>query len=387
MHRIRVAILCDFAEDQWRSMDLIADILHRRLSIDFASEFNVTKVRPRFTRLADSLPLLGRMWTTRAVERFINRFVRYPRWLSRHRQEFDVFHIIDHSYSQLTRVVPCGRTLITCHDLDAFRSVLSPSELCRPFVIRLLARNVLNQFRRAARIACVSNATRDLILQHGLISPERLAVVPNGVDPAYCAASNPAADREAARLLGGDGQDQLELLHVGSTIPRKRIDVLLQIFSEVRREFPPLRLVHAGGEFTPFQRRMIAALRLDDSVRVVPFVSADLLAAIYRRAALLLLPSESEGFGLPVIEAMACGTPVIASDLPALREVGGIATTYRHNCDVTAWAEAISELLREKMSRPERWTARCLASRLQAARFDWADSVAKTAEIYREIAQ
>lgn len=387
MRRIRVAILCDFAEDQWRSMDLIADILHERLRVDFANDFSVTKVRPTFVRLAGSLPLLGRMWTARAFERFVNRFVHYPRWLSRHRHEFDVFHIIDHSYSQLARFVPCARTLITCHDLDAFRCVLNPKELRRPLMVRLLARGVLNQFRRAARVSCVSHATRDLILQYGLVSPERLAVVPNGVDPAYSVASNPVADREAVRLLGGGGQEQIELLHVGSTIPRKRIDVLLRIFCEVRREFPSARLVHAGGELTAFQRRMIGALELDDAVRVVPFISADLLAAIYRRAALLLLPSESEGFGLPVIEAMACGTPVIASDLPALREVGGIATTYRHNSDVAAWTGAISELLQEKMSCGDRWNARRLAGLRQAARFDWADSVAKTADIYREIAQ
>jgi hypothetical protein len=95
--------------------------------------------------------------------------------------------------------------------------------------------------------------------------------------------------------------------------------VLLELFSAARRKAPFLRLVRVGDTFTASQERLIARLKLSDHVTVLPFVERRVLAAIYRRAALLLQPSEREGFGLPVAEAQACGTAVVASDLPALR--------------------------------------------------------------------
>ena len=88
---------------------------------------------------------------------------------------------------------------------------------------------------------------------------------------------------------------------------------------------PDVRLVRVGGPFTAAQDARIDALGLRRHIRVLPFVERPVLAALYRRAALVLLPSEREGFGLPVVEALACGTPIVASDLPVLREVGGTA--------------------------------------------------------------
>ena len=112
------------------------------------------------------------------------------------------------------------------------------------------------------------------------------------------------------------------MLHVGSTIARKRIDTLLRVFAGIRRARPDARLVRVGGPFTAEQRALVRELQLEDAIVVLPFLDRSTLAAVYRQSAVLLLPSEREGFGLPVLEALACGTPVIASDIEALREVG-----------------------------------------------------------------
>jgi glycosyltransferase involved in cell wall biosynthesis len=120
-------------------------------------------------------------------------------------------------------------------------------------------------------------------------------------------------------------------------------------------------------------------------VTVLPFVDRRVLAALYRRATMLLQPSEREGFGLPVAEAMASGTPVVASRIPALVEVGGRAATYCPVGDVRAWVAAISELLDERMASSTDWRARCSASLVQARRFSWREHARRMTDLYRDL--
>jgi glycosyltransferase involved in cell wall biosynthesis len=193
-------------------------------------------------------------------------------------------------------------------------------------------------------------------------------------------------DAEIESRLGSASADRVEILHVGSTIPRKRVDVLLRTFAAVREQWPTARLVRVGGAFTGEQRRLVEALAAQDSIVVMPFLDMAALAAVYRRAALLLLPSEREGFGFPVLEAMACGTPVAASDIPALRESGGQAATYCPVADVAAWTSAITRLLRERQEDPARWSERRARGIAQAAKFTWAESARRFVALYQEVA-
>src|SRR5262249_37885404 len=156
----------------------------------------------------------------------------------------------------------------------------------------------------------------------------------------------PLADAEAARLLGpADPAAPPLLLHVGTNIPRKRVDVLLDVAAAVRRSLPGARLVKVGGALPPDLARRAESLGLAGGVVELPFLDWPTLAAVYRRASLVLLPSEAEGFGLPAAEALACGVPMLASDLPALREVGGDVPVYRPVGDVASWAAAALTLL------------------------------------------
>src|SRR2546422_11062585 len=107
------------------------------------------------------------------------------------------------------------------------------------------------------------------------------------------------------------------------------------------------------------------------------------ISAVYRRAALVLQTSEAEGFGLPVIEAMACGTPVLASDIPALREVGGSSAMYCPVGEIAAWAESVVALLRERDREPESWCARRAAGINQAQKFNWAEDAKKMVGVFQ----
>src|SRR5439155_3707275 len=215
-----------------------------------------------------------------------NRLWDYPRWLETQRDRFDLFHVVDHSYAQLVHHLPADRTVVTCHDLDAFRSLLDHVREKRSFAFRAMTKRILGGLQKAARITCPSVATKDEILAHGLVDPERISVISNGVHPSCSPKPDPVADREAARLLGGCGPH--DMLHVGTTVPRKRIDVLLETLADVRRQISDARLIRVGGHFTADQAALARRLRITDSIVVLPRLERSVLASVYRHAGLSL---------------------------------------------------------------------------------------------------
>ncbi|PWT99361.1 MAG: glycosyltransferase family 1 protein [Terriglobia bacterium] len=382
--RVRLALICDLVEEGWPSMDLVGDMLFRYLSQDFEGELVTSQLRPIMRRRLSHLPMLSR--TALNFDRLMNRMVDYPRWLRQRSGEFDLFHIVDHSYAHLALELVPGRTIVTCHDLNTFRCLLEPQQEKRSAWFRAMAGRILDGMRRCARVVCVSAAIKDEILRRDLVSPDRLVVVHNGAHPSCSPEPDLHADETAARLLRRNGgRLPSYLLHVGSVVPRKRIDVLLHIFAEVRKAFPDIRLVRVGGPFTEQQFELAGRLGLTDAIDVLPFLQRDVLAAVYRRASVLLQPSEAEGFGLPVVEALACGCPVIASDLPVFREVGGGAIRFGPVGDITNWAEIAIRILHSQVKTPEVYEReRCLGIR-HAARFTWNNTAANLAGIYREV--
>src|SRR2546421_3030574 len=376
----RVAVVCDFREENWPSMDLVADMLVSHLQKDHSDLFAVTRICPPMRRrFAGSQKARGKRFN---ADRFVNRFWDYPKLAKQISKQFDLFHVVDHSYGQLLHRLPAERTIITCHDLDTFQCLLVPQQEPRSLLFRGMMNRTLSGFRRAAWVTCDSVATRAQLLAHNLIPADRAVVVPNGVHPLCSPEPNPLADTKAVKMIGPGVENQIDLLHVGSTIPRKRIDVLLEVFATVRNVFPNARLLRVGGEFSAEQNRLLTKLNLDESVTVLPKVDRSVLAALYRRAALVLLPSEREGFGLPAVEAMACGTPVVASDLDVLREVGGDAAHYCPVGEVTTWSEKVIELLHLKCRDEAAWCKLKSAGIQQAAKFTWAEYATRMANLY-----
>jgi glycosyltransferase involved in cell wall biosynthesis len=218
--------------------------------------------------------------------------------------------------------------------------------------------------RRAARILAVSERTkRDLVELYGV--PEaRIVVTPNGVDPEFTP-SGPAHDGPPYALF------------VGALGRRKNPVAAIEALPLVDAE---LRLVLAGpdkggGEAA---RAAIARHGLDGRVELAGYVPKQELAALYRGAACLVLPSRYEGFGLPVLEAMASGTPVVATAAGALGEVAGDAAILVEEPDPVALAGAIERALadRERLVR---------AGLARARAFSWRATAERTAAVYREL--
>ena len=174
-------------------------------------------------------------------------------------------------------------------------------------------------------------------------------------------------------------------MHVGTNIARKRIDVLLNVFAEIRRAIPGARLLKAGGALPPDFARLAVALGVADAIVTLPYLDRATLAAVYRRAALVLQPSEAEGFGLPAAEALACGVPLLASDLPTLREVGGDAPVYRPVGDIPAWTAAALSLLADRQANSDAWHSRRAAGLARVRLFSWPAHADRLAEIYGEV--
>jgi glycosyltransferase involved in cell wall biosynthesis len=381
----RIAVLCDLLEEQWPSMDLVGEMLSEHLTQLYSPSTVITQLRPPMNRRISTSSGSRSHGAAFTADRLINRFWDYPRWLRSKRDEFDVFHLADHSYSQLVHELPSNRVVITCHDLDTFRCILQPELEPRSPLFRAMAQRILEGFSKAARIICVSQRIYDQVVEHNLAPSSRLTVIHNGVHPSCNAEPHPIADVEATRLLGPIDESTPLLLHVGSVVPRKRIDVLLTVFEAVRRLHPNTRLIRVGGQFTSEQHRLMEYLGLTECTTVLPFLNRETLAAVYRRAAVVVQTSEREGFGLPVAEAMSCGVPVIASDIPVLREVGGKAAVYCPVSDLQAWTDAIVSLLEERnicRDRLARRREKCLA---HAAKFSWRDHAEKVFTIYQEL--
>jgi glycosyltransferase involved in cell wall biosynthesis len=381
--KMRVAVIADFLEEQWPSMDCVAESLANCLAADARGTLSAELVRPRFIGL--SLSQVTHSVGAFTGVRLFNRFAVYPSWIARNRDRFDLFHITDHSYSHLINHLPENRCIVTCHDLDTFKCMLEPHLEPRSTAFRAMTGRILDGFRRAHRVICVSSSTRDQILHYSLVPPNRLAVIQNGVAPAFSPAPDPESDAQIAAMLERRADGGIEILQVGSAIKRKRIDLLLEIFAALRSRLPGVHLIRAGGPMSNELRARAEQLGVAGAIIELPMLKRRVLAAAYRRATCVLLPSDSEGFGLPVLEAMACGTPVIVSDLAVLREVGGGAAYYCPIGDIDAWVETILRVAAQSAERGQLASDQRKRLIEQASKFSWTENAARTADIYREM--
>ena len=357
----RLGVICDLAEEQWASMDLVAEML--MLNAPQHPNLIAQSICPPFKfRFCNALAPSGGLRFN--IDRFLNRWADYPRFLARRVKDFDCFHICDHSYAHLAFSLPRQRTGVFCHDLNAFRSLLYPELENRPLWFRTMARRTLRGLQRASVVFYTTDVVKQEILAAGLRDEQSLVKAPYGISPEY---TEQPEDRPP-EIPGLDTiGDRPFLLHVGMCAPRKRIDVLLDVYAAVLRMVPDLWLVQVGGEWTPAQRAQIQRLGIAKSILQLGRQNRKVVGDFYRRASLVLMPSENEGFGLPVIEAIACGAPLVASDIPVLREVGEQYAVYCRLADIDHWSETIVNILRGIHPLPN------LEDRLRHARkFTWA---------------
>jgi len=283
---------------------------------------------------------------------YVDKWILFPfslrRVIKKRRREFGDnihYHICDHSNAPYLAYLPKNRTGITCHDVLAIRGALGyPEAYCaasRTGVV--FQRWILKHLRNADHIACVSCLTlRHLHEIAGVNIPKVGWIV---VHNAFNAEFGKIERDEAVQILKQNRVviPQPFLLHVGSNLPRKNRRMLLQMVKLESLPWPG-HICFAGEPVDALLSEQARALGILDRVHSVSKPNHKSLCALYSLAHAFVFPSFSEGFGWPLIEAQACGTPVIASNLEPLPEVSGGAVIHANPHDVQSFASALPAL-------------------------------------------
>lgn len=280
---------------------------------------------------------------------YIDKLLLSPPLLRAAARRADIVHVCDHSNSMYIPSSSAVPYVVTCHDLLAVRGALGEIEDCAASATgQLLQRAIRSGLGRARAIACVSTATQLDVerLVHGFKGPIRR--VPNALHHDYRRLDAETVGRRLARL-GGLRDTNAYVLHVGSNQRRKNRECTLRAVAGIKSSWPG-KLVLAGPPLTPELHSLAAELGITD--RLVAVVRPDNaeLEALYNGALATLFPSRYEGFGWPILEAQACGCPVICSDREPMREVAAGAAILCDPDDFAAFGRAVLEL----SSRPDR---------------------------------
>lgn len=352
---MRVALYRPFP-DAWRqSMRVYADQLHVHLRRLADGADTVTLVSLPGARLSPP----ARYW---------DQYVRYQ-WMAR-RTAADVHHILDHGYAHLAAAMPAGRIVVTFHDAVPIRSGLASFGTRRALEI-----GMRSAAAKGARFIAVSEASKRDAMELFGVPESSLTIVAQGVDPRF----RPSTGREALRHSLGLAKPAV--LIVGHTQTYMNVEGALRAAAAARASVD-LEVVKIGAPLTVEQGALAEAEGLRGHVRELGIIDDERLAEWYAAAdALLYLPVLS-GFGLPVLEAMASGLPVVTSNTGGVAEVAGSAASVVDPRDAVAAGGALAAILSDDARR----TTLAQRGLARAHEFSWRQTAERTLAVYRGVA-
>lgn len=254
------------------------------------------------------------------AQKSYERFWRFPKNVQQ--ESADIFHIIDHSDAHIVRWLrKTGRpVVVTCHDLI---NILYPENLQGsvrlPIVSDRLGRYSIQGMEYADAIVAVSSETAKNIDRVLNIEPDRVTIIPNAVESVFHPL--PKKQSQAFRHQLNVPSDTFCLLNVGGNHPRKNLIAILKALNIIKQRGLSVQFWKISDDFTDEDKRFIQTHELEDSIKYLGYLDKPTLVQAYNGADVLIAPSFHEGFGITLLEAMACGTPVITSNVSAMPEV------------------------------------------------------------------
>ena len=352
----------------------IRNILVELSRLDRENEY-VVLCRPDDVDAGDVLGRNFRMVPEAAPTYSLAEQYRIPMALAR-----EAVQMVHEPHYILPPLIRC-RSVVTIHDcIHLMFPQYLPGRLAHVYA----KGSMWSAARKADRILTVSEASKRDILRFFDVPAEKVSVIYNAIDERFLA----AADPERMDLVRQRYQlDHPFVLYVGNIKPHKNIERLIDAFGRARTRGCPddVKLVIIGDEISkyPALRQSVHKHKLDKHVRFLGFQPMETLAAFYRLARAFVFPSLYEGFGLPPLEAMACGTPVVTSNVSSLPEVAGGAALLVDPYDSEAIAAGICQALNDDSLREEL----IRRGHERARSFSWAQSVRKIHDIYLQVAQ
>jgi glycosyltransferase involved in cell wall biosynthesis len=277
--------------------------------------------------------------------------------------------------------------VVTVHDLA---NLFFEWEEYSKLRIQLRRSRLIRGLKRASRVIAVSEATRRDVEQLAGVATHRMRMVYNAPDAGFLKPDAPDAADERRRIMERYQIQHPFLLYAGNIRRHKNIPRLVEAFAVVREQlaahpvYRELRLVIIGDNISqyPAVRQAVIRSRVEHAVRFLGFVPFETLRCFYQSAAAFVFPSRYEGFGLPPLEAMACGAPVVTSNVSSLPEVVGDAAILVNPENVFDIVRGIRDAL---LDEPLRAQLIC-RGREQASRFSWSRTARQVLEIYQEAA-
>lgn len=345
---MKTILVCNYLPDRQESMERFAMMLKSGLG---TRGQNVVIRRPEavFARWCSATTSGAGKWLG-----YLDKWIVFPALLRWHRL-FDGpawYHICDHSNAPYLAHLPWNRTSITCHDVLAIRGALGYADaFCGTSRLgKILQTWILGNLRKARRLAADSVLTLRQLRELATPSPDSYwKVIPIGFNGDFECLSRETSKPILNQLGIADGCNYI--LHVGSDLPRKNRGLLLEMAAILRGRWNG-KICFAGAAIDCGLRERINQLGLSD--RIIEAIRPDhtTLLALYTNCEAFIFPSFSEGFGWPLIEAQACGVPVIASNVEPMPEVSGGTAIHVDPSDPHAFAAALLSL-REAAKREQ----------------------------------
>jgi len=371
---MKVLLISNYRPDAQQSMLRYAEMLKTGLS---SRNYTIELITPPV--VFGELPFLKgplKKWIG-----YIDKYLLAPRYIRRKAKNADIVHVCDHSNSMYLKCAGGKPSCITCHDLLAIFSALGRyQDVQVGFTGRMLQRWIASSLKRAKHVVCVSHKTLDDVQSLFPDMHATMKVIHHPLNWNYSPAS-PEAIAETKAKIGLD-DDTEYLFHVGGNQWYKNRLGVMQIFAALRsyERFQNVKLVMAGKAWPPTLRNYYAQAGLQSSVIQCSNISNEELRALYSGALALLFPSREEGFGWPVLEAQACGCPVITSNRAPMTEIAGNAALFIDPENSQLAAQTIAEHFGETPRLRERGFE-------NLKRFSPEATIGRYQEVYEQVAQ